>query len=559
MSVILGLKAYNHDSTAGFFRDGKLVYAAEEERFNRSKHTTGFPHHAIADGMRALEITSKDIDHVAFYWDLSAGVAKRIGQTIKWFPESLSNAPHLFKQWLRFRTVERHFRTLFGYDGPWHWVNHYLSHAAGVFFVSPFDESAILVLDGNGEIATSWVGVGRGNKIEKAYEIHYPHSLGLLWCSVTEYLGYYHNSDEGKVMALGAMGTDKYLQKFRQILKMENGRFKADLAYFDYHKTRRNWYSPYFERTFGPARKGDGELEQHHLDVATAVQMLTEEIVAAMAAHALKITGQKRLCYTGGVALNCVANRKLFDVPGLDELYINPPAFDPGAGLGSGLYVAHQILGEPRNTLMDRADFGPEYSDLLIEGALTDAGLKYEKPDDIAVATAELLAQGKVVGWFQGKMEIGPRALGFRSILADPTRAEMKDHINDKVKHREPYRPYGPMVPFEKAEQYFETGGRHLPFMLIAVPVREDARAKIPAVPHVDGTARVQTVRESENPLVHRLLNEFEKRSGAPVLINTSFNQAGEPIVCTPQDAIGCYLATKIDALVIGGFVTAKS
>jgi carbamoyltransferase len=558
MTVVLGISAFNHDSSVGFIQDGRLVYGSEEERFRRIKHTPLFPADAIADGLRHLDLEMKDVGHAAFFWNVNEGLPVRAWQTLRWAPGSMSNLPTLVRRWLASRSPELQLRREFGFTGKWYRINHYLSHAASVFFVSPFEEAAILVVDGAGEIATTWVGVGRGNRVEKKYETYFPHSLGFLWCAVTEYLGFHHNSDEGTVMALGVMGANRFLPAFRKMIVCREGRILLDMSYFDFHKRRRNWYGGKLEAAFGPARRPGGDLEQHHLDVATALQLRTTEIVTDLAAEALRRTAQTRLCYTGGVALNCVTNGTLSGIPGLSDLYINPPALDSGAGIGAGLYVAHHVLDMPRRSVMDRADFGPDYDENAIRGALEKAELKPEKPENLCDAVARVLAEEKIVGWFQGRMEIGPRALGHRSILASPMRAGMKDVLNNNVKHRESFRPFGPSVPVENAGEFFDVAGRSLPFMLQTVPVLPRALTLVPAALHVDGTARIQTVSRESDPLFHRLLERFGEITGVPVLVNTSFNRAGEPIVCTPADAVACFQETRIDALAIGPFLVRK-
>ena len=558
---ILGFNAYIHDTAAALLVDGELAAFAEEERLIREKHTTRFPKKAIEFCLQQTGTTIDEIDAVAFYWDPGEGMLQRIGQTLLHFPGSLR--PLVKQQLGNFRnmgTVEKRFRETYRFDGPFHFVSHYCAHAAHAGFGSPFATCAIMVVDGNGEIGTTWFGrLNEEGRLQKFHEILYPHSIGLVWCAITEYLGFTQNCDEGKVMGLSAYGTDRLVDEIRKIFVYDGGLdYRVDLSYFDYHKSRRRWFSPKFEAIFGPSRMRSGPILAHHYDVARALQTVTEEMLLALSKALLIESSEQDLAYTGGVALNCVANGRLLFESGARKLFIPPAAYDAGAAEGAARYVYHMLQGNNDRHPFTTAYLGPEYDDASIEQALQNAGLPYHRSDDPFAETAKHLAAGKIVGWYQGRLEAGPRALGNRSILADPRSPNMKAHVNDRVKHREGFRPFGPSVLKHRADEIFVTNGADSPHMLLAFDVRENWREKIPAVVHVDHTARIQTVEKSVNPRYTALLEAFENETTVPVVLNTSFNVMGQPIVDTPRDAVECFLSTGIDVLCIGDFICEK-
>lgn len=560
MSAVLGFNAYIHDTAAALVSGGRLAAFAEEERFNREKHTTAFPADSIAYVLRHSGLSMDDVEDVAFYWDPWCGLTRRLGQTLRRLPGSLR--PLLNMQWGNFskiRKTESYFRSRYGYRGRFHFVNHYLSHAAGAFYPSPFDEAMILIVDGNGEIATTWFGVGEGTTIRPLGEIYYPHSLGLIYCTVTEYLGFRQNCDEGKVMGLSAYGGDRFLPAFRRLVRYKgDGRFDVDLSYFDYHTHRRNWFSPKFAGAFGPPRRPGEPLTQHHKDVAYACQAVLEETVMSMVRDLAAKTGKRKLVFSGGVALNCVLNGKLLRSGLIDGLYVPPPAYDAGTAWGAALHVHHRRVPEGGRDRSPGLFTGPSYSEDEMKSALRESQLSHSTPDRLAAVVAELLAKGLIVARFDGRMEMGPRALGHRSILADPRPEDMKDRLNKQVKHRETFRPFAPSVLAERCEELFESGGSLSPAMLNAFKVKAQWAGRIPAVCHVDGTARVQTVDEGSDPAYHELISAFHERTGVPCVLNTSFNVMGQPIVNTPREAVDCFRSTGIDALVMGKTLTVK-
>ncbi|MBZ0272313.1 hypothetical protein K8I61_09770, partial [bacterium] len=560
LSLVLGFNAYIHDTAAALVADGALVALAEEERFIRQKHTTAFPENGIACVLSEAGAAVRDLSTVAFYWDPQPGFARRVGQTIARLPGSLRQLARVqLGNWRSMRNVEATFRARYGFTGSFRHVNHYLAHAAGAYYPSPFERAAILVVDGNGEIATTWLGIGEGGKIRRLREVFYPHSLGLFYCTITEYLGFRQNCDEGKVMGLSAYGSSKFVARMREIVRVaDDGTFRLDLSYFDYHRARRNWHAQKFVEAFGPPREPGSPIDDRHRDVAFAAQAVLEESVLAIARALVRETGCRHLAYSGGVALNCVANDRLLRDGVVDALFVPPPAYDAGASWGAALAVHHENPAAPRHA--QRSPYaGPAYSDADCEVALKSANVPYTRPDDLAGAIAEALAAGRIVARFAGRAEMGPRALGHRSILADPRPSTMKDHLNARVKHREAFRPFGPSVLAERAGDLFDMRAPDAPYMLLAVPVRGEWRARIPAVTHVDGTARIQTVTREDDPDYHAIIAAFAARTDVPCVVNTSFNVMGEPIVNTPADAVACFVSTGIDDLALGPFFAVKS
>ncbi len=564
---VLGFNCNVYNSAACLLKDGDLVAAAQEERFTREKNTGDFPFYSIRYCLSEAGIGIEQVDHASFHWRPFHHLPRRLMQIASGLPHSLrfydSHAGRFWQMVTAPDILRRHFPSLPGKPSPrFHRVHHHICHGSSAYFCSGFDEAALLTVDGSGEMASSTLGVGSGNSVRLLQETFFPHSLGYLYVALTHYLGFRPDSDEYKVMALASYGTAALKEAFAPIVRMEpGGRYQLDLSYMAFHKGIRDpWVSPKFIATFGPPRKIGEPIEQRHKDLAHALQKRFEEVVLHMALEAHLLTGSKRLCYAGGSALNSVLNTRLLTETPFKEVYIQPAANDAGTAIGSAMYTYHSTLGYPRGGGMEHAYLGPAYSDQACADALEHAGLQGRKleREPLLEETARLLESGAVVGWMQGRMEMGPRALGNRSILADPRRADMKEIINEKVKHREGFRPFAPSVPEEVASQFFEMD-RPSPYMLFVHPIRPDKLDVIPAVAHVDGTARVQTVRQDVNPLYYDLIRRFEHRTGVPVILNTSFNVMGEPIVCSPEDAVRCYLSTGIDALVLGPYVVTKS
>jgi len=558
--AVLGFNAHIHDTAAALLVDGKLVAFCEEERLRREKHTTAFPENAVAFCLRQAGLTIGDLDGVAFYWRPWVGMPRRFLQTIAGLPDTLINVRRMQAGNLRnMLTVSCDFRRRFGYRGPFQHVNHYLAHAYHAAFQTAFDRALVLIVDGNGEVATTLVARLEGDRVEPVRWTPYPHSLGLLWCTVTEYLGFRQNCDEGKVMGLAPYGDDSLVPAMERIVRFQgDGTFRLDMAWFDYHLSRRNWFSDRFARVFGPPRRPDEPLDDRHRAVAHALQYVTEKTVLQLIEEMTRKLKARHLALAGGVALNCVMNGRIAASGLVDGFFVPPAAYDAGAAVGAAIWMDREIFGCRERDVQPSPFLGPEFDDAEGERALQAAGLRYEKPADLPKRAAELLAQGKILGWFRGRLESGPRALGGRSILADPRDPAMKDRLNHRVKHREPYRPFGPSVLAERAAEIFETGGRPSPYMLLALPVREAWRDRIDAVVHVDGSSRIQTVTRKEQPEYWSLIHEFEALTGVPLVVNTSFNVQGEPMVATPADAVRCFLGTGIDALALGNFLAVK-
>lgn len=558
--AVLGFNAYIHDTAAALLIDGKLVAFAEEERFRREKHTTAWPEQTIAWCLRHAGLAMADVDGVAFYWRPWIGLGRRVWQTLAGLPGTMENvrrlqAGNLFK----LAGVKREFARRYGYRGPFFFAPHHPTHAYHAAFHSPFARSLVVVADGNGEITSTLVALREGESIRPLSWTYYPHSLGLLWCTATEWLGYRQNSDEGKVMGLAPYGSGAFVPVMRRVIGYGgSGRLQLAMRYFDYHRARRRWFADPWVEAFGPPRQPDEPLNDRHRALAFALQAVTEEILLKLIEEMTARHRVRDLALSGGVALNCVANGRIAASGLVDGLYIPPAAYDAGAAVGAALWADRHGFGGRSREVMPTAFLGPEYDTAAIETALREAGLRYEKTPDIERRTAALLAAGQIVGWFQGRLESGPRALGHRSILADPRHGEMKDRVNARVKHREPYRPFGPSILEERADELFVTGGRESPYMLLAFPVRPAWRDRLGAVVHVDGTSRLQTVSAAAQPRYHRLIAEFATLTGVPALLNTSFNVMGEPIVCTPADAVRCYRGTGIDVLAIGDFLAWK-
>lgn len=569
----LGINAAYHDPAACLVKDGVVLAAAEEERFTHVKHgkrpvpfsTWELPFHAIDYCLREAAIRLIDVEHVAYSYDPYLLLGRHAGDATvamplepsahpmpaEWesvwdplFLSSIVNAPrqladgaphHLFE---RFRGARA--------DGPyeWHFVKHHLAHAASAFLASPFDCCAVMTLDGRGEKATTCYGVAEGSEFEILGQVNMPHSLGLVYEEVTDYLGFLRSSDEYKVMALASFGQPRYLHEFQEIIRLEaEGQYAIGPLRL--------------EERFGPPRGRGGPLDQRHYDIASSLQVALEDAVVELSRWLHSATSQPNLCMAGGVALNCVMNARVRDRGPFQAVWVQPAAGDAGTALGAALWIdSRKRAVSQREYRMEHAFLGPSYETAQIEEFLHWSKLPYRRLDDVAEGAAELLARDNVIGWFQGRMEFGPRALGARSILASPIHASMQAKLNE-IKDREDFRPVAPVVLEEEAENWF-VGARSSPFMLFVFDVRPEKANLIPAVRHVDGTARVQTINRRQNSVYYDLLKAFERRTGVPVLVNTSFNTRGEPIVCSPRDAVESFWTSPLDALVIGPFVLEK-
>ncbi len=586
---VLGISAFYHDSAAALVEDGTVVAAAQEERFTRKKHDSGFPRNAIEYCLSEAGIELGDVDHVAFYDKPFLKFERLLETYLAFAPKGLRSFQMAMPVWLREKLFQKNLlsKELKRFDKDYDWQNrllfaeHHQSHAASAFFASPFDEAVVLTMDGVGEWATTSVGIGRGNTLEMTKEIHFPHSLGLLYSAFTYYTGFKVNSGEYKVMGLAPYGEPKYKQLILDNLidLKEDGSYRLDLSYFDYCTGLRMTNDKFDALFGGPARTSEDRLEQREMDLAASVQAVIEEVVLRLARSLAKETGQRNLCLAGGVALNCVANGKVLRDGAFDNIWVQPASGDAGGALGAALTAYHIHKDGPRQPVNGSLDgmrgsfLGPEFEQVEIERRLGAAGAKFTTLDDdgLIAKTTQALAEGKAVGWFQGRMEFGPRALGARSILGDPRSPTMQKALNLKVKYRESFRPVAPSVLREDVGEWFELEGDS-PYMLLVADVVESRRRRmtneeqslfgidklnvprsdIPAVTHVDYSARVQTVHKETNPRYHALLSAFKAETGCPVLINTSFNVRGEPIVCSPEDAFNCFMGSEIEVLTVG-------
>ncbi|MEZ6194370.1 MAG: carbamoyltransferase [Planctomycetota bacterium] len=563
--IVLGISCYYHDGGAALLRDGMLVAAAEEERFTRKKHDASFPANAVRYCLEEAGITIDDVDHVVFYEKPFVKFNRILETVLAGWPFTWKTWIDAIPVWLKTKLrAGREIQDALGTDKDVLFCEHHLSHAASAFYVSPFDEAVILTMDGVGEWTTTAFGVGRGSEMHFDGSLAFPHSIGLLFSAITAYLGFRVNDAEWKVMGLAPYGEPRLLDRFRELVDVKpDGSFRLKMEYFEHHRSRTRMFGRRFEELLGrPARATESELESFHYDVAASGQKLVEELVVNLARALFERYRIPRLCIAGGVGLNCVANWRVLPETGFEEVFVQPAAGDSGGALGAAFYVQHALLKQPRAWTMTHALLGPQYDDDRIRAALDAAGARYEyldSEDALLDRTAKLLEDGRIIGWFQGRMEYGPRALGARSILADPRNPEAKRLINEKVKFREWFRPFAPAVLKERASTYFEVPeGIDLPFMLMVPNVREEWRAALPAITHEDGTGRVQTLTEEANGRFYRLVRRFGERTGMPVLLNTSYNVRGEPICCTPEDGYRTFLETGIDALVIGRFVVTE-
>ncbi len=553
---ILGINCFSHDTAAALLRDGVPVAFIEEERFNREKHTRAFPDAAIEFCLRQASIAIGDVNVVAFAHRAGIDYARGALDALRRMaPKRLAAQTYVDAMLAK---KQRDFARRWGYRGKVVNVGHHVAHAAAAFYPSGFDEAAVLTLDRGGDMLSTTFGVGRGASLQTLKEIRNPDSLGEVYTAVTGWLGFHPNADEGKVMGLAPYGTQRYAPVFRDFIRLHgDGGFSVNLSWFRYQVEGGPLSKRYLD-LFGPPRVPESELTPHHEDVAFGVQTVTEEAALHMARALQRMTGSKNLAMAGGVALNSVMNARLLNETPFDRIFIQPAAGDAGNALGAALHVWHSTLGKPREWRMDHAFFGPSYPDGDLRAAFEARGIPFTAVADPPAAAAELLSDSKIVGWFTGAAEVGPRALGARSILADPRKAEMKDIVNAQVKHREGFRPFAPSVLDERGEEFFE-GYATNPFMLLVLPIREDKRAVVPAVTHVDGTGRLQSVtRDGNEGRFHRLIEEFDRRTGVPVVLNTSFNLRGEPIVHRPEEAVEDYLNTGMDALLLGPYMAQK-
>jgi carbamoyltransferase len=591
---IVGISAFYHDSAAALIEDGQIIAAAQEERFSRKKQDSDFPKLALDYCLEEAGITLSDVDYIAFYDKPFLKFERLIETYVAFAPRGFESFRKAMPIWLKEKLFQKNMlrdklresAPEYNWDDRLLFAEHHQSHAASAFYPSPFESAAILTMDGVGEWATTSLGMGKGNTVEMTREIHFPHSLGLLYSAFTYYTGFRVNSGEYKVMGLAPYGEPKYAQKILDnvVDVKEDGSFRLDLSYFDYC-TGLQMTNEKFDALFeAPARDPETLLTQREMDLAASIQAVTEEIVLRLGRSVAKDTGEKNLCLAGGVALNCVANGKLLRDNSFENIWIQPAAGDAGGALGAAQIAYHHFQGQPRklNGAMDGMKgsyLGPEYSQEQIEASLTGSGAKFKvlSEDKMISSTADALANGKAIGWFQGRMEFGPRSLGGRSILGDPRDPAMQKTLNLRVKYRESFRPFAPSILREDVADWFDLDSDS-PYMLLVADVAEKhrremseeeqalfgidklnvPRSSIPAIAHVDYSARVQTVHEETNPRYHALIKDFKEKTGCPILVNTSFNVRGEPIVCTPEDGFRCFMGTGIEVLACGNCFLVK-
>ena len=568
---ILGINAYHGDASAAIVKDGQLIAAVEEERFNRIKHCAGFPTAAVRYCLQAADISVRELNHVGISRDPSAHLHKKILFSITRLPSLSGQIAARFANAAKVRDLREELARALDvspdFQAQIHNVEHHKAHMASCFLVSPFDRAAILSIDGFGDFISTMWGVGENNHIDVLGHIEYPHSAGIVYTATSQYLGFLKYGDEGKVMGLAPYGRPRYLEQFRDIIRTENGGFKLSLKYFkhDSEGVDMTWedgsptigriFSEKFIDTFGPNRVAGEPLTSLHEDIAASLQARLEEVGFHILNHLHQQTRTNRLCLAGGVAYNSVMNGKILLNTPFRELFIQPAAGDSGTALGVCYYIHNVVLRQPRSFVMEHAYTGPEYANGQIEGVVRGSSFDWRKVSDheLTQSAAQAIADGKVVGWFQGRMEFGPRALGNRSIIVDPRRPEMKDVLNSRIKKREPFRPFAPSVLEERVGEYFEQT-HPSPTMLMVYQVKQDKRSLIPAVTHVDGSGRLQTVSRSTSPRYYRLISDFEQLTGVPVVLNTSFNE-DEPIVCTPEEALNCFQKTRMDILFLGNYM----
>lgn len=592
---ILGISAFYHDSAACLIKDGKIIAAAQEERFTRKKHDASFPHHAIQYCLREVKISASQIDNVVFYEKPFVKFERLLETYLAFAPKGFTSFAKAMPVWIKDKLFQKsalikELKSNLDEDVDWHerllFSEHHLSHAASAYYPSPFDSAAVLTLDGVGEWTTTSLAIGKGSDLKIVKEIHFPHSLGLLYSAFTYYTGFKVNSGEYKVMGLSPYGEPRYADLIREklITVAEDGSFQLDMSYFDY-ATGLTMTNKKFDALFGgPPRTSETELTQREMDLAASVQKVTEDIFFELAKGIAKETGERNLCLAGGVALNCVANGILLREKVFDNIWIQPAAGDAGGALGAALSTWYLHHNNPRTTTKERdamkgAYLGPEFADTEIEDELTACGAVFNKlsRSELIEEVASVLTNEKAVGWMQGRMEFGPRALGGRSIIADPRSPVMQKQLNLKVKYRESFRPFAPSVLREDVSEWFELN-IDSPYMLLVANVKKDKRlamteeedalfgidklnvlrSSVPAITHVDYSARIQTVNADTNPLYHAVISKFKEKTGCPLVVNTSFNIRGEPIICTPTDAYKCFMGTEMDVLAIGNYLLYK-
>lgn len=571
--LILGVNAYHGDVAAALVQDGRLIAAVEEERFRRVKHWAGFPTLAIRECLRIAGATGADVEHVAISRDPKAHLLRKVGYAIRRRPQ-LSLVLDRVRNARQLTTMESSLADALSITEQRlpriHSVEHHPAHLASAFLVSPYEEAAVCAIDGFGDFVSTSLAVGRGNRVEVLDRVFFPHSLGMLYTAVTQYLGFTSYGDEFKVMGLAPYGSPAFVDELRQLVRLKpGGRFELDLRYFRHWRegVAMEWregyptlgpvYSTEMAHLIGPRRQGDEEVTTRHEDLAHSLQVVYEEAALHILTALYERTGLDRLCLAGGCAMNSVANGKIRSRTPFREIFVQPAAGDNGTALGAAFHVWNDVLDRPRSFVMQHGYWGTAHPDVDVDallGAREQGEWAFEvethdSEEALCRAVARLIADGKIVGWYQGRMEWGARALGNRSILGDPRNPEMRDRINSKIKFREKFRPFAPSVAESALDDYF-VGAAPDPFMQQVYPIREDKRAVIPAVTHVDGTGRLQTVSDSTNPRYHRLIREFEAITGVPILLNTSFNE-NEPIVDTPQQALDCFLRTQMDVIVL--------
>jgi carbamoyltransferase len=592
VTAVLGISAFYHDSAAALVVDGEIIAAAQEERFTRKKHDHGFPSRAIDYCLGEAGLSKSDLDYVGFYDKPLLKFERLLETYVAYAPAGFASFLRAMPVWLRQKLhLPRVMRKALDgkYDKRFIFPSHHESHAASAFLPSPFEEAAIITLDGVGEWATSSFGIGRGNKIELTHELRFPHSIGLLYSAFTYYCGFRVNSGEYKLMGLAPYGEPKYADKILEHLVdlKEDGSFRMDMSYFNYCQGL-TMTSAKFHELFGrPPRAAESKIEQWHMDVAASIQNVTEEIMLRICRHVHAQTKVDNLCLAGGVALNCVGNGRVLREGPFENVWIQPAAGDAGGALGTALFIWHQLLDNERT--VEKPDgqsaslLGPKYADREVGAYFDEVGAKYERFDDDAELierVAELLSTENVVGWMQGRMEFGPRALGARSIIGDPRSEQMQSTMNLKIKFRESFRPFAPSVLRERVDDYFDMRpNEDSPYMLLVAPVKEERREQmtpeqqklngieklnikrsdVPAITHVDYSARVQTIDAERHGRYYSLIKKFEEKTGCPVIINTSFNVRGEPIVCTPEHAYRCFMSTHMDVLVVENYVLLKT
>jgi carbamoyltransferase len=574
---ILGLNAYHADSSAAIFKDGVMIAATEEERFRRIKHWAGFPSEAIKFCLNEVGITIDQVDHIAIGRDPKAKFWKKVKFALSYPNIGFSTILDRLDNSKKISSLEVEFLKIFpncdsnSLKNKIHQVEHHRAHLASAFFASPFDKAALLSIDGSGDFSTTMLGIGSGNQIEVIDSIDFPHSVGIFYSSMTQYLGFPHYGDEYKVMGLAPYGDPKYIDKLRKMVHLEkDGLFKLDLSYFNATKSGvvsygvdnipvvAKLFGTKIEDLFGPARKREDELTQYHKDIAASVQRFTEEIIFHLLNYLQKKTGLTKVCIAGGVAQNSVANGKIIERTSFSEIYIPSAGHDAGISMGSAMYVYNHLLKKERMPAIWSAYTGIKYSNSQIETYLQSRDIKYTKYDDETLydIVSDCLINSGVVGWFQDRAEFGPRALGARSILADPRRNDAKDLLNAKIKRRESFRPFAPSILEDYVGEYFEKNDL-VPFMEKVFPIKKEKQASIPAVTHVDGSGRLQSVLKNVSPRYYGLIDAFRRKTGVPILLNTSFNE-NEPIVNSPEHALECYLRTSMDMLVLENCVVRR-